>query len=483
MPQGVRRGMLAHVATKAENRRAGTPGKKESAARGREARGDAPRVGQSAVIDDCRDPVGILEEQATSRVPELVPVRYGRMLVSPFTFYRGAAAIMAYDLAATTNAHLDVQLCGDAHLANFGVYASPDRSLVFDLNDFDETARGPFEWDLKRLATSFEICGRDRQFSKSQRRAAMLGMLGAYRDAMRTFADMGNLEVWYARLDVETIRTRLREQNDRRIEKNVRRGAEKARTKDSMKALARLTEVVDGEVRIASDRPLVVPISELVTDTTVEELRAELSELVMIYRSSLPGDRQMLLDGYEVADAAHKVVGVGSVGTRAWILLLLGRDGGDPLFLQAKEAQPSVVEQYTRPSDFSNHGQRVVAGQRLMQSSSDILLGWGHVAAGLDGQSRDFYVRQLWDWKRSVDLESILPRGLEIYGRVCGWTLARAHARSGDRVSIAAYLGKKDVFDRALADFAEAYADINQSDYQLLLAAAASGRIEVVHDI
>jgi uncharacterized protein (DUF2252 family) len=458
----------------------------ERAARGRAARVECPRSSHAGFEPAAeRDPVAILEEQAPARVPELVPLRYGRMLVSPFTFYRGAAAVMAHDLVSTPRAGLQAQLCGDAHLSNVGGYASPERSLVFDLNDFDETLPGPFEWDLKRLAASFEIAGRDRDFTDGERRAAVLSAVRSYREWMRRLAEARNLDVWYAGLDVETIERRLREQQAKRQAAGVAKAAAKARTKDSLKAFAKLTHLVDGEPRIASDPPLIVPAAELAEQAGIpaEQLEAELHQLFREYRKSLQQDRRHLLEEFRMVDLARKVVGVGSVGTRCWILLLLGRDSNDPLFLQIKEAQSSVLEPYLGKSQYKNHGQRVVVGQRLMQATSDIFLGWMHAKKTLDGTERDFYVRQLWDWKTSVDLDTILPQGLELYGEVCGFLLARAHARSGDRIAIASYLGKGDTFDRALAEFAVAYADQNERDHAALRQAADEGRIQVLEGL
>ena len=451
----------------------------ERAAHGRGARGDSPRTSHNALdVAEDRDPVAILDEGTGQRVPELVPIRYGRMLVSPFAFYRGAAAVMARDLASTPRSGLTVQLCGDAHLANFGGFASPERSFVFDLNDFDETLRGPFEWDVKRLAASFEVAGRNRGLGANERRLAVLRVVRAYREAMRKFAAMGNLEVWYSRLDIESLQAELHSNHDEKQARAVARSAARARTKDSMKALSRLTQDVDGEPRIVADPPLVVPIADLVETDDIAGLEHEIRELVRLYRRSLQRDRRELLETFRYVDVARKVVGVGSVGTRCWIMLMLGRDSGDPLFLQVKEAGPSVLEPLLGRSNFANHGQRVVEGQRRMQATSDIFLGWIRNKHGLDGLSRDFYVRQLWDWKTSVDLEAILPRGLELYAQACGWTLARAHARSGDRIAIGSYLGKSDVFDRAVAEFAAAYADLNERDYTALAAAATDGTIE-----
>jgi uncharacterized protein (DUF2252 family) len=452
----------------------------ERAARGRAARAEVPRSSHAALdLAPERDPVALVDADRASRVEDLVPIRYGRMLVSPFTFYRGAAAIMAHDLAATPRSGLSVQLCGDAHLANFGGFASPERALVFDLNDFDETHVGPFEWDVKRLAASFEIAGRNRDFGAAERRAAVLAVVRAYRESMASFAQMGNLEVWYARLDAAQIQAQVRQEIDKKAAKSVARNRAKALTKDSVKAFARLTYEVDGERRIVSDPPLIVPIEELLADDDARDTTEDMRELIRVYRRSLQPNRRHLLESYRFVHIARKVVGVGSVGTRCWIALMLGRDNLDPLFLQCKEAGPSVLEPVLGKARFANHGQRVVEGQRLMQATSDIFLGWVHTKAGIDGKPRDFYIRQLWDWKTSVDLETILPAGLLIYAQVCGWTLARAHARSGDRIAIASYLGRGDTFDHAMAEFADAYADLNEKDYQSLRNAAESGRIPV----
>jgi len=452
----------------------------ERSARGKAARADTPRTSHAALeLADRRDPVELIDADSPSRVQELVPIRYARMLVSPFTFYRGAATIMAHDLASTPRSGLNAQLCGDAHLSNFGGFASPERSLVFDLNDFDETHIGPFEWDVKRLAASFEIAGRDRAFNDAERRAAVLAVVRAYREAMRGFAGMRNLDVWYSRLDESQIEAHVRKQKDARAAKTFARGAAKAQTKDSMKAFEKLTHMVDGEPRIVSDPPLIVPIEELMEEGDARDTTEDMRALFRLYRRSLQRDRRKALESYRFVHIARKVVGVGSVGTRCWIVLMLGRDDTDPLFLQCKEAGSSVLEAVLGKARFSNNGQRVVEGQRLMQAASDIFLGWVSTKAGLDGRPRDFYVRQLWDWKASADLETILPSGLLIYAQMCGWTLARAHARSGDRIAIASYLGRSDTFDRALADFAVDYADLNERDYQSLLDAVKDGRIAV----
>jgi uncharacterized protein (DUF2252 family) len=438
---------------------------------------------------DRRDPVKVLEGQAESRVPELVPIRYGRMLASPFAFFRGAAAIMAMDLAKTPDSGFRVQACGDAHLSNFGIFAAPDRHLVLDVNDFDETLPAPWEWDVKRLAASFEIAGRDRDFTPKQTRKAVLEAVRQYREAMLHFAAAGNLNVWYARLDVDalvadlaSVTDRKPSVTDRKRMKSVEKEVAKAHKKNSLKAFDRLVQMVDGEPRIISDPPLLVPIRELVADEPRHEIQGRIQEMLDWYRDSLKGDRRHLFDSYRLVDMARKVVGVGSVGTRCWVLLMMGRDGRDPLFMQAKEADASVLEPHAGASEFGNHGERVVEGQWLMQAASDILLGW-LPAFGMDGKDRDFYLRQLWDGKRSVDVESLAPKGLAVYGRVCGWALARAHARSGDRIAIAAYLGKGEGFDRAIADFSERYADQNELDYAALSDAAKSGRIEVETDL
>jgi uncharacterized protein (DUF2252 family) len=451
----------------------------ERVARGRAARAEVPRSSHAehSPAAHRQDPVALLESQAESRVPELVPIRYGRMLVSPFTFYRGAALIMAADLAASPHSGFRTQLCGDAHLSNFGLFASPDRRLVFDLNDFDETLPGPWEWDVKRLAASFEIAGRENGYSRKERRRIVQATVAGYRQAMRQFAGMATLDVWYARLEVEPLMAQVRSQVKKRMAKKAEGVVAKARTRDSMKAFSKLTAIVDGEPQIVSDPPLIERIHDLASEREATALTNELHELLRRYRQTLQTDRRIVLEEFRLVDLARKVVGVGSVGTRAWIALMLGRDEQDPLFLQFKEAQPSVLEDFTAKSQYTNHGERVVAGQHLMQASSDIFLGWLHVDSGIDGQPRDFYGRQLKDWKGSFETEGALPKGMEIYGQTCGWTLARAHARSGDRIAIAAYLGQSDAFDRAIADFSEAYADQNEQDYNALTQAVDSGRI------
>ncbi len=440
---------------------------------GKARRRTVPRSAHAELEIASRDPLKTLAAQDLTRVPELVPIRYGRMLVSPFTFFRGAAAVMAADLAQTPTTQFTVQLCGDAHLSNFGVFSAPDRRLVFDCNDFDETCPGPFEWDVKRLAASIVVAGRERGFGERERRRATLATVGGYRRSMREFAAMRNLDVWYSRLDVEPVVEALRPQlNDRRF-RRLERNLAKARAKDSLQALGKMTRERDGELRIVSDPPLIVPLEELTDAADAED---QLQAVLAAYRETLSADRQRLLNSYHYVHAARKVVGVGSVGTRAWIVLLLGRGQKDPLFLQAKEARASVLEPYVDESPGTDHGRRVVEGQRLMQAAGDPFLGWV-TARGIDGEERCFYVRQLWDGKGSAEVERMSVPDLAAYGALCGEALARAHARSGDRIGIAAYLGKGDSFDKALARFAEVYADQNERDFERLLAAVEDGEI------
>ncbi len=451
----------------------------ERIARGKAARSEVPRS-RHAVYDPASgrvDPIDLLEAQAKTRVPELVPIRYGRMLVSPFTFYRGAAKIMAADLAGTPRSGLTVQCCGDAHLSNFGVFASPERRLVFDINDFDETLPGPWEWDVKRLAVSMLVAARYNGYSVAEQDRIVLGTVAEYRNAMREFAGMPNLAVWYSRMEVEPLIERYRTQFKPRMVKRTERTLAKARTRDSMSAFSKLTQQVNGTAEIVDQSPLIVPLRVLAAGDQHEELLEWLRDLLRLYSQTFDHDRRILLEQYHLTDFARKVVGVGSVGTRAWIGLFFGRDSGDPLFLQMKEAEASVLEAYAGRSEFKSHGQRVVTGQRLMQATSDIFLGWVHVKAGLDGVARDFYGRQLKDWKGSAEIEQMVPQGMTAYGRLCGWTLARAHARSGDRIAIASYLGGSAAFDRAIVEFSRSYADQNDRDYQALADAVSSGRI------
>ena len=454
----------------------------QRAAAGKAARAQTPRSshGEWAPAAGRPDPVALLEAQAGSRVGRLLPLRYGRMLVSPFTFYRGAAAIMAADLDGSPRSGFETQLCGDAHLSNFGGFASPERRLVFDLNDFDETLPGPWEWDVKRLVASFALAGRDRGCSDRERRRIALAAAREYRETMRRLAAMGNLESWYQQLDADAIAARWVSVAGKKQRRRFERGVAKAQAKDSGRAFAKLTEVVDGRLRIVSEPPLIVPVEDLAAEEAPgADVEALVGRVLSDYRDSLDVEHQAVFDGYRLVDVAFKVVGVGSVGTRAWIALMLGRDERDPLFLQIKEAQRSVLEPYAAPSRFELQGERVVHGQRLMQASSDIMLGWVRVE-GVDNERRDFYVRQLWDWKASARVEEMDARALAAYAEICGMTLAHAHARGGDRIAIGAYLGKGDVIDRALAEFAEAYADQSERDYETMKDAVAAGRIQAV---
>jgi uncharacterized protein (DUF2252 family) len=460
---------------------AGPDNVEQRQAKGKAARAHTPRSRHAdwQAAEDREDPIAILERQAESRVEELVPIRYGRMLVSPFTFYRGAAAVMAADLADTPTSGLNVQLCGDAHLSNFGVFASPERELLFDINDFDETLPGPWEWDVKRLAVSLCVAGRHRGFSKQEIADVLAWTAQAYRQSMRGFAQMPNLAVWYAKMNAQDVVNIVREQQligGKRLQKMEQRLG-KARDKDSTRAVMKLTTAVDGRLQFISEPPLIVPIEELLGEAERGEVHERMERMLDDYRKSLSEDRCALLDEYDFQSIARKVVGVGSVGTRAWVLLFAGRDEGDPLVLQAKEAQASVLEPYAAASQYPNHGQRVVEGQRLMQAAGDIFLGW-LPAVGVDDVTRDFYVRQLWDGKLSVEIETMGHGALRGYGALCAWTLARAHARTGDRIAIAAYLGAGGVFDQAIVDFSEAYADQNERDYQALADAVKSGRVK-----
>jgi uncharacterized protein (DUF2252 family) len=473
---------------------------------------------------DRPDPVGLLVEQETTREPDLIPVRHGRMMVSPFTFYRGAARIMAADLAPTPVAGLDTQLCGDAHLSNFGAFASPERVLLFDLNDFDETLPGPFEYDVKRMAASFTIAGRNNGFSPADTRAATLASVRAYREAMAGFAKMGTMDIWYAHLDEDELRAGIRnlvagavttettakktEKTDKRAkapkkaekraakqdkadrqqektakmaEKRAVKSLDKAHTRDSTQALAKLGEQVNGIYRIVSQPPIIVPARDLAETygLSPDDVLPVLHDQFRAYRGTLQDDRRKLLERFQIVDAARKVVGVGSVGTRCFIVLLQGRDAQDPLFLQVKEATASVLEPYVRKSRYRQHGERVVQGQRMMQAASDIYLGW---TIGLDVK-RNFYWRQLRDMKGSALVDEMVPLGLTYYAQICGWTLARAHARSGDPVAIAEYLGETDAFDKSITDFSERYADQNERDYTEFVNAVKSGRLRAVEGV
>jgi len=428
---------------------------------------------------DRPDPVALLESQAESRIADLVPVRYGRMLASPFAFYRGAAIIMAADLAASEHTGITVQLCGDAHVSNFGLFGSPERSLVFDINDFDETLPGPWEWDVKRLVASLAVVGRMNGFGREDRERVVRACAKAYRDRMRMLAEMRELDVWY---DHTVVDDNVEASVDRPFGQAIRRTAAKARSHDNLEALAKLTRLVDGRRRLVSDPPLLVPIDELVGEAEARRNEQQASSLFDAYRESLQASRRELAVRFRFAGLARKVVGVGSVGTRAWVVLLLGRDDGDPLLMQVKEAQPSVLEHYLNCRPYANAAERVVEGQRLMQSSSDILLGWLH-CVGPDGHEGDYYVRQLHDWKGSVTPEAMTPQLLADYGQSCGHVLARAHARSGDRIAIAGYLGGGEAADIAFTRFGEAYAQQNEQDYATLREAAATGRVSAEFDL
>jgi uncharacterized protein (DUF2252 family) len=462
-------------------------------AQGKEARDRTPPSSHAGWVPaaDRPDPLGLLEEQNRTREPDLVPVRHGRMLVSPFTFYRGAARIMAADLDGTPTAGLKVQLCGDAHLSNFGAFASPERRLLFGLNDFDETLPGPFEYDVKRMAASFTIAGRNNGFTKADTSAATRESVAAYRQAMTGFAAMGTMEVWYARLDEDQLLKAIRAAakgagKEAKAAKRAKKAAEKAlakaHTRDSLQALSKLGELVDGSYRIVSQPPIVVPARDLaaVYGLSSDEIERAVREEFRAYRATLRDDQRHLLERFEILDVARKVVGVGSVGTRAFIVLLQGRDQHDPLFLQVKEATASVLEGHLPKSRHKQHGERVVYGQRMLQAASDIYLGW---ARGQLDISRHYYWRQLRDMKGSVDVETMSPLALAFYARICGWTLARAHARSGDPIAIAEYLGQDDQFDRSITDFSRRYADQNEQDHQAFAKAIRSGRLAVLEGV
>jgi uncharacterized protein (DUF2252 family) len=437
---------------------------------GKALRERVPRTSHAAYepAADRADPVDLLESQSKDRVQELVPVRYGRMATSPFAFYRGSAIVMADDLAHTPVTGIEVQACGDAHLSNFGIFATPERNIAFDLNDFDETLPGPWEWDVKRLAASFVIAGRHRQLDAPTIRLATTGVVRSYGLRLREFASMRNLDVWYSRLDVTTLLQALQGQVRARVDKTV----EKARLRDSLQAQSKLTEVVDGVRRIRNNPPLLVRAESFDTEFITKTFQD--------YAKTLQKDRQALLERYRFVDVALKVVGVGSVGTRCFAILLQGRDDGDPLFLQVKEANQSVLERHHRKSQFQNHAQRVVEGQRLTQAASDIFLGW---IRGRGEEHRDFYWRQLLDVKGSADLEAITAPGLILYGELCGAALARAHARSGDAAMITGYIGTGGAFANAIADFAEAYADQAEKDHAILVQAIKDKRVEATEGV
>ncbi|MGD0925997.1 MAG: DUF2252 domain-containing protein [Streptosporangiaceae bacterium] len=480
VPEGARKTVVlprnATTGLEAPRRRM-TPA--ERRVRGKAARAEVPREShaQWEPPPDRPDPVALLESQAVNRVQDLVPVRWGRMMETPFTYYRGAALPMASDLASTPATGIIVQACGDAHLSNFGIFGSPERKLLFDVNDFDETVPAPWEWDVKRLAASLEVAARENGFGDKDRRKIVLASAKRYREVMRQLSGEGNLDVWYTQVDMDDFRARFDGLLKDRQRKLIDKGLAKARTRDSMQELGKLTQIEDGQPRIISEPPVIVPLRDLLGELAgAVDIGKELKDLIAKYRRTLQPDRRVLLEQYEFADIARKIVGVGSVGTRCWIILMLGRDDTDPLFLQVKEAEESVLARFAGASRYDNQGERVVNGQRLMQAASDIFLGWQRFA-GLDGKTRDFYVRQLRDWKFSVDTAAMIPRGLRLYAELCGLTLARAHARSGDEIAIASYLGASDVFENAIADFSAAYADQNERDFQAFTAAIASGRL------
>jgi uncharacterized protein (DUF2252 family) len=454
------------------------PAREQSIAAGKAARQLAPlQSHRDFAAAASRDPVGLLLGQAESRVPELVPVRHGRMLTSPFAYYRGAALPMAADLAGTRSSGLQAQLCGDAHLLNFGAFASPERRLIFDLNDFDETLPGPFEWDVKRLVASMSVAGRDNGLAAGKRRRVAVATAAAYRTAMREFAAMSILNVWYAHFDVEDALAQLKSDLPKKAVRQTKAQIAKARTRDSTQALAKLTTVADGWRQIISDPPLIVPLEELAGHLDVDAVYRFLRRLFGGYARTLPAYQRRLAERFALTRVARKVVGVGSVGTETWILLMEPDDGFDPLLLQAKQAQRSVLADYAGQSGYRNQGERVVAGQHLMQAVSDIFLGW-QSATPPGRRSADFYFRQLRDWKYSAEIEGMNAAAMTSYGRMCGWTLARAHARTGDRIAIAAYLGGSGKFDQAVADFAETYADQTECDHTALADAVASGRVQ-----
>lgn len=456
----------------------------ERIARGRAARAKVTRSSHGAFVPAPRrpDPVALLEKQAATRVPELVAIRHGRMLVSPFTFFRGAALVMAADLASTPDAGIRAQICGDAHLANFGAYASPERRMVFDVNDFDETLPGPWEWNLKRLVASLAVAGRSNSFSAADRRSIAAAAVAEYRTAMNSFAVVPMIDVWYSHIDVDEVLSRVKLELPSTESKRLSQDLAKARNRDNEHTFSKLTHMVDGAPRIVSDPPLIVPVSELYRKLEAERVQRSLAEVRRGYLATLSSDRRHLLSGYQLIEVARKVVGIGSVGTRAWVMLLVGKDGSDHLVLQAKEAERSVLERFAGSSEYRYHGERVVSGQRLMQAASDIFLGWNRIREP-DGKEHDYYVRQLRDWKWSPDFTVLSVAAIKVWGRLCGWTLARGHARSGDCIAIAAYLGQNDSFDRAMASFAEAYADQNERDYAVFSKAVKAKRIAAVSGV
>jgi len=456
----------------------------ERVARGQSLRAEVPveRHGAWVPPPERGDPIAVLERQSAQRVPELVPIRYGRMAASPFAFFRGAAAVMAADLAGTPVSGLHAQLCGDAHLLNFGIFETPERTLVFGLNDFDETLPGPIEWDVKRLAASIEIAGRDLGFAPAERHAAVVAAIGSYREALQSFAAMRNLDVWHARLPAKELDRHVSVAGDQQAHRAVKRSIHKALRHDHLGAFAKLVTRDDGTLRFVSNPPLLVPVEELLEGEHRERYVAVVRAGLEHYRDSLVPHTRAFVESYRFLHMARKVVGVGSVGTRAWVMLFMGRDAGDPLLLQFKEATSSVLEPYAGSSGYASAGRRVVEGQRYMQAASDALLGWCRLPLW-DGVEREFYVRQLWDGKASVDVGQMTPAGLAAYGDSCGWTLARGHARSGDRLAMAAYVGQDAAFEEAMASFAQAYADVNEADHTCLVEAIGAGRVRALADV
>ncbi len=451
----------------------------ERVARGRAARGEASRSshGHWSPREDRPDPIDLLAEQARTRVPELVPIRNGRMMASPFAFLRGAAYVMAADLGASPRSGIRVQLCGDAHAGNFRGLASPERELLFDLNDFDETLPGPWEWDLKRLATSLVVAGRERGFEREHGRELARAAAHEYRETMRALAGMSEIDLWYAKIDASEFVRAFETRGSRKQARAARQAIKRARRKDNSRAFEKLGTSVAGALRIVADPPLIVPLEDLLPDAEAERLDAWVHSLIDRYRSSLQGSRRHLLDRYRYVHAARKVVGVGSVGMRAWVVLMVGRDDDDVLFLQCKQAEPSVLETFAGRSRYSNMGRRVAEGQWLIQAASDVFLGWLRTKA-LDGQTYDFYVRQLWDWKGKPDFDTMLASNFQVFAGLCGRALARSHSRSGDAIAIASYLGRAETFERAIGNFADAYADQNERDYEALLSAVRAGRLD-----
>src|SRR6476619_24124 len=442
---------------------------------GKSLRADHPRASHAVLkaAENRRDSLNLLVEFSKGLLTQLIPIKYGRMMQSPFTFYRGAAAIMAADLAKTPTSGITVQCCGDCHLVNFGGFATPERRIIFDINDFDETLPGPWEWDIKRLATSFVIAGRDNKFTSSRSRKAALRCVQSYREHMHTYSKMSVLDVWYNRIDAKALLQTLQSNKWEKVKKRLqdRISEESSRTVEEYD-FPKLTAFEAGNVQIKDNRPLIYHHA-LLDDL---KYRQAVIDATNQYRNTLTDGHNALLDHYEIKDIAVKVVGIGSIGTFCAIALLMSPDN-DVLFLQIKEARASVLESYLSKSLYSNHGQRVVAGQKLMQSASDIFLGW------TKGPKRDFYIRQLKDIKIKARVEQFDEYAMTKYAEWCGWALARAHAKSGDSAVIHGYLGNSNEFDEAIASFAVTYADQNERDYKDFLKAIRAGKIEVDKEV